>query len=163
MHFSTNCMHQFHGDRMRVQRINPRGHKVCTKYQSYGDRMYAQRGPILWGVYDACMVFFDRFRVSNLVLTWTPLITSSNLSDCSLHSSRSISLTVLFSFNIIPCVERNTNIILYTVGPFTSIHFSTCFRRAASFIYNSCGQGRPPFRHHPKARQMAKFSIPDLH
>ena len=50
----------------------------------------------------ASKVLLYRFRVSNLVLTWTPLITSSNPSGCSPHSPRYSSLRVLFSFNIIP-------------------------------------------------------------
>ena len=48
------------------------------------------------------LVFPDRSRVSNLVLTWTPLITSSNPSGCSAHSRRSSFWRVLFIFNIVP-------------------------------------------------------------
>ena len=54
------------------------------------------------------MVLCDRSRNSNLVLTWTPLITCSNPSGCSPHALRYSFLRLLFSFNIIP-VYRGTS------------------------------------------------------
>ena len=55
--------------------------------------------------YDALllsMIFSDRFRVSNLVLPWTTLITSSNPSGCSPHFLRFSFFRAVFPFNIIP-------------------------------------------------------------
>ena len=74
---------------------------MCIK--GNGIQLLLPRLDVLW----LSMVFSDSLRTSNLVLTWTPLITCSNPSGCSPHFSRSRFVRLLFSFNIIP-VYRGT-------------------------------------------------------
>ena len=71
------------------------------------------------------MVLSDRSRVSNLVLTWKPLITSSNPSGCSLHLPRFSSFKSIILLQPHLCGEEHKHHPIYS-RPFYMHNFSTC-------------------------------------